>query len=480
MKIALVNVNFRTSGAEQLLGYMTPLPLLLIGGALIKSGYKNIQLFDAANKNYDNDRVAKLIDEGDFNVIFISNMASTASLPLVLDLAFKIKERCRFSKIVIGGVHSTYHYEEIMNDCDYVDFICRGEGESFCVHLVDAISNNSSLSDVPGLVWRDGDGLIIKNNDSDPINLNEYSAGWDLIEDWDCYVSPMTRERAAVVQFSRGCPFSCSFCGQWDFWKVWRHKNLNLFVDEIEYLKNKYNVTCFVLADENPQSNSEIWYSLLEEIKERALGVHLILNLRVSDIIRDKDYLPLYKSAGISMVDLGVESASQKRLDFLNKKTTIDQNKEAISLLRANDIVSIVQTIIGFSDESIEGLEASFRLLESWKPDILHFYHATPFRWTDYGKKIDNNLIIQNDYRYWDYKHQILKLNNISNETLSLFLAKFLFEYHFSSSSFYRLAEMNDRYNQGALINAYFLNYKYNYIEKFKKLTPSQRQKLKT
>ncbi len=52
MKIALVNVNFRTSGAEQLLGYMTPLPLLLIGGALINRGYKHIQLFDAANRNY--------------------------------------------------------------------------------------------------------------------------------------------------------------------------------------------------------------------------------------------------------------------------------------------------------------------------------------------------------------------------------------------------------------------------------------------
>ena len=55
------------------------------------------------------------------------------------------------------------------------------------------------------------------------------------------------------------------------------------------------------------------------------------------------------------MVDLGVESASQNRLDILNKKTTVDQNKEAIALLRANDIVSIVQTIIGFSDETIEG-----------------------------------------------------------------------------------------------------------------------------
>ncbi len=282
-------------------------------------------------------------------------MASTASLPLMLDLAVKIKTKRNVSKIVIGGVHATYHYEEIMNSCDFVDFICRGEGEAFCVNLIDTINNNISLSDVPGLVWRNNDGVIIKNIDSKLIDLNDYSAGWELIEDWDWYVSPMSNERAAVVQFSRGCPFSCSFCGQWDFWKAWRHKNYNRFVDELEYLKNKYNVTCFVFADENPQSNSEIWYSLLEEIKNRNLGIHLILNLRVSDIIRDKNYLPLYKSAGVAMVDLGVESASQNRLDILNKKTTVDQNKEAIALLRANDIVSIVQTIIGFSDETIEG-----------------------------------------------------------------------------------------------------------------------------
>ncbi len=479
MNIALVNVNFRTSGAEQLLGYMTPLPLLLIGGALIEKGYESIRLIDAANRNYDNDHVAKLIDEQGFDIVFISNMASTASLPLMIELAFKIKEKNSTCKIVIGGVHATYHYEEIMNAYDFLDYICIGEGEEFCGNLVDAVDNNTSLSNVPGLVWRNSDGFVVKNNSSKPIDVNDYSAGWELIENWDWYVSPMSKERAAVVQFSRGCPFSCSFCGQWDFWKVWRYKDIVKFVDELQYLKSRFGVTCFVFADENPQSNSEIWYSLLEEISDRDLGIHLILNLRVSDIIRDKDYLPLYKSAGISMIDLGVESASQNRLDVLNKRTTIDQNKEAIALLRANDIVSIVQTIIGFPDETIEGIEASFRLLASWQSDILHFYHVTPFLWTDYGKKMDKNLIVQHDYRYWDYKHQLLKLDNISSETLSLLSAKFLFEYHFSSSSFYRLAEMNDAYNQNALINAYFLNYRYNYIDKFKRLTVSQRQKLK-
>ncbi len=70
-------------------------------------------------------------------------------------------------------------------------------------------------------------------------------------EDWDKYQA-FGLGRAAVVQFSRGCPHTCTYCGQWMFWKRWRYRDKIAFVDELERLHREHQVNFFWLADENP------------------------------------------------------------------------------------------------------------------------------------------------------------------------------------------------------------------------------------
>jgi anaerobic magnesium-protoporphyrin IX monomethyl ester cyclase len=457
MKVGLINVNFRSEGPETLMGYMTPLHLLALGGPLIDAGFTDVTLIDAQNDDLDINETIAIILEQKFEIIFISAMAATAASPLVLSITEGVKAVDADVYIVTGGVHASYEYETMMANCPDLDFIGRGEGEQFAVDLVKCLAEKDDLTKVKSLVWRRNNQIMVNEKASKLPDLDAYRVGWELIEDWSKYRVPMTGELGAVVQFSRGCPFTCTFCGQWDFWVEWRHRSISKFVDDLEMLFHKHGVTYFFFADENPQTLPETWYGLFEEIKARRLEIHMIMNLRVTDIVRDQNQLQLYREAGVVTVDLGVEAAVQDRLEEVNKKTTVNHNARAIQLLRDNGILSIVQTIVGFPDETPERLKLTFERLKEWAPDLLHFYYVTPFPFTTLGSRIVPEDIAEKDLSKWDYRHTIMQLKHMTPVELRKMVKKFTFEYNYNSANFFRILSNPDPYLRQSLINALFL-----------------------
>ena len=73
--------------------------------------------------------------------------------------------------------------------------------------------------------------------------------GWELI-DFARY-SYWSDKRAVVVQFSRGCPHQCSYCGQRFFWRRWRHRDPRKFAAEMARLHREHGVEVINFADQN-------------------------------------------------------------------------------------------------------------------------------------------------------------------------------------------------------------------------------------
>lgn len=116
MKIGLINVNFRSEGPETLMGYMTPLHLLALGGPLIDAGFTDTALIDAQNDDLDlKETIAAILDQK-FEIVFISAMAATAASPLVLSVMRGVKAINPNVYLVTGGVHASYEYETMMRD----------------------------------------------------------------------------------------------------------------------------------------------------------------------------------------------------------------------------------------------------------------------------------------------------------------------------------------------------------------------------
>ena len=77
--------------------------------------------------------------------------------------------------------------------------------------------------------------------------------------------------RVAIPNFARGCPFTCSFCSQWKFWRDYRVRDPKKVVDEIETLVRDHEVGFFILADEEPTIHRKKFIAFCEELIERNL-----------------------------------------------------------------------------------------------------------------------------------------------------------------------------------------------------------------
>ena len=237
-------------------------------------------------------------------------------------------------------------------------------------------------------------------------NLDAYRVGWEMID--HSRYSYWGDRRAVVVQFSRGCPHSCSYCGQHGFWTHWRHRDPRKFASELAWLYRTHRVEVINFADENPTASKQIWRAFLEALIAENVPLTLVGSTRADDIVRDADILHLYKQAGVARFLLGIESYDEETLRKIRKGGTMAKDREAIRLLRQHDILSMATYVVGFEEETYRDYWRGLKRLLSYDPDQIQMLYVTPHRWTPYFRMAAERQVIQTDQRKWDYKHQVL------------------------------------------------------------------------
>ena len=309
-----------------------------------------------------------------------------------------------------------------------IDFIVRGEGEETVVRLLAALERRQALEKVPGIVFRAGTSRLqgdrrgsqfpaSKSGRLPPASvipdLDAYRVGWELI-DHRRYTYWGNR-RAVVVQFSRGCPHLCNYCGQREFWRTWRHRDPVKFAAELARLHREHGVEVINFADENPTASRAAWQTFLEALIADNVPLILVGSTRASDIVRDADILHLYKRAGVARFLLGIESTDESTLQAIRKGSTQAIDREAIRLLRKHRIISMTAWVAGFAQETDRDYWRTLRQIVAYDPDQIQALYATPHRWTPFARQEANRRVIQTDLSRWDYKHQVLESKNVPN-----------------------------------------------------------------
>ncbi|MBR3371405.1 MAG: magnesium-protoporphyrin IX monomethyl ester anaerobic oxidative cyclase [Rhodobacteraceae bacterium] len=447
MRIVFVHPNYHSGGAE-IAGNWPPAWVAYLTGSLRAAGFDDIHFIDAMTNHIDNDTLRARLAELKPDVV--GTTAITPAIYMAEEVLRIAQDVAPQAVRVLGGIHATFMYRQVLSEAPWIDVIVRGEGEEIVVNLMQAIEQGRWPADrrkIHGLAFTEGTEIVATQAASTVKNLDGIKPDWSILE-WDKYIYVPLNRRVAIPNMARGCPFTCSFCSQWKFWRDYRVRDPIKVVDEIEDLVENHGVGFFILADEEPTINRRKFVEFCEELIRRDLPdrVQWGINTRVTDIMRDRELLALYRKAGLVHVSLGTEAAAQLKLDQFNKETTVAENKEAIRLLREADIFVEAQFIVGLDNETPETLEETYQMAWDWQPDLANWAMYTPWPFTPLFQELRDQVEVF-DYSKYNFVTPIMKpaamtrgelLDGVMKNYRRFYMKKALFHYPWRGTGYRR------------------------------------------
>jgi len=449
MQIVLIHPNYHSGGAE-IAGNWPPAWVAYLAGPLKAAGFTDIHFIDAMTNDLSDAALAAELAKYQPDIVGATSITpSIYKAERALEIAREVHPG---TVTVLGGVHATFMFKQVLSEAPWIDAIVRGEGEEIFLDFVRAVDEGRWPEDrkaIKGLAYcDDATGEIVATQAAPTVkDLDGLTPDWTLL-DWEKYIYIPLGTRVAIPNMARGCPFTCSFCSQWKFWRDYRVRNPIAVVDEIEDLVENHGVGFFILADEEPTINRKKFIQFCEELIARDLPrrVQWGINTRVTDIMRDVEYLPLYRKAGLVHVSLGTEAAAQMKLDRFNKETKVEQNKEAIRLLREADIFTEAQFIVGLDNETPETLEETYRFARDWNPDLANWSMYTPWPFSPLFQELGDKVEVF-DFEKYNFVTPIMKPAAMDRATLldrvmanyrRFYMIKALFHYPWRGTGYRR------------------------------------------
>ncbi len=315
--------------------------------------------------------------------------------------------------IVKGAPFLTYNTNTIYEN-PFIDYVIIGEAEFTLKEILEGVPDNEIL----GSCYRENFQPI--KNEKRPFieNLDELPFPARHLVDNSIYRRPDNGKVQAVVKVARGCPFHCFFClatpvsGA----KVRKRSPENI-VAELKECVEKYNIRNFLFWSDIFNLDREWTLELCKKIIESGLKITWSSNTR-ADTMDDEMAKMMYKS-GCRLVSIGVESGSQKMLDKIGKKITLDNIRNTVKILKKNKIKIYNYFVIGLPWETEETVEETIKFAIELDSNFISFYTATPLPGTKYfayamlNKLVEGNL----DFRS-AYYEPVVRSESLSKERI--------------------------------------------------------------
>ncbi len=280
-------------------------------------------------------------------------------------IAEAVGERIPGVAVVGGGPHADYFGRHILDYTSAIDLLVKGEGELVFPRLVDHLEAGEDWTDLPGLVWRDGNGIQINANEAieclDELPLPVY--------DPEVYPALADDEKIkiAVVDESRGCPNRCAFCihpiksgGRWAL------KSSERVLDEMRRIGHALDTRYFVYSGSN--TSARVAISIAEGIVRQGLDVRYGCFGHIRGI--EKADFELLRRSGCEAIFYGLESACPRILrEGFNKPLDLVKAERVIRQTRDAGICAITSVIFPAPFEDEQSRRETLAFLDRVRPD---------------------------------------------------------------------------------------------------------------
>jgi radical SAM superfamily enzyme YgiQ (UPF0313 family) len=323
-----------------------------------------------------------------------------------MKLAHEIKKNKDIT-IIMGNVHATLMPQDFIFKNSPVDYVVIGEGELTASELIKNLESGKELSDTKGLAYlKDGkyfqtekralidDLSILPRPCYEKINMDFYLTPTKSIIR-NLYLSAVT------LHTGRGCAYKCEFCAANTVWnqnvgKCVRYRPIDNVIDEIEYLKNTYDIDAFYILDDTFTLHKERVYEFCAKLKSKKLDLIWGAETRVNLI--DEKMVRTMKDAGCIQLDFGVESGSQKMLDKIKKGQTVEDIKNAFEICRKNGVRTFANMLANLPGESEDDLLKSEKIMDEIKATRYSVGITTPYPGTPIYQKYTDPKLSRDEY----------------------------------------------------------------------------------
>ena len=354
-----------------------PLGLAYIASYLRENARCRIKILDALTLGCTPEDVRREIRAFGPDIVGI-NVMSTPAIYDAYSYAGIAKELDPKTFVMLGGQHVTFAHRETLEECPHIDAVVRGEGEATALDIVRRLSNGGKLKGCLGITYRQ-EGSIVENPprplicDLDTIPHPAY----DLLP-MDKYF--MGKHRFAAIITSRGCPFGCTFCSSSRLvGRRYRARSAENVVGELELLVNKYQVSEIEFLDDLFTMDPGRVRRITELIRKRALKLTWTCSSRADLVTRFPRMVRWLKRAGCHTVYIGAEAGTQKSLDRIKKGITLEQVKNAVRILKRENLNVLASFVLGIPGETKKDMEKTIQFAKKLGSDFAQFTICTPF-----------------------------------------------------------------------------------------------------
>lgn len=350
---------------------------ILISHLLKKEAYENVDIIGFSTEREFNDIAALLL------------------------IAKKLKQNVN-AKIIIGGFEAGDFPVSLFKLGGLFDFGILEDGEIPLYKFLQFQEKEININEVPNLIYKDNgeilftgtpgyltpEDFVIPDFDGFPMDLYK-SSGFTGDCRRDILILP--------IQFIRGCRFSCPFCKESVF------KGLKMYppgkvAEGITYLKNKYSTDYFIFLNNELNPTDEYARNLAEEMIKQNLQVYWSDSLHFFNF--DKQLISLLKKAGAVRLIWGLESGSQRMLDYIDKRIDLQSVPKVLEFSKELGVWNGLEIIAGMPYEQEEDIRLTMEFIKTHGKyvDTIYLNHFCFYNNSRFGKQCRQfKLAVYND-----------------------------------------------------------------------------------
>jgi magnesium-protoporphyrin IX monomethyl ester (oxidative) cyclase len=370
---------------------LEPLGLECVAAAARLAGHEvriiDLQIFKQADFEHELDSFHP--DAVGFGLNYLPNV------PEAIDLAHLTKQKLKDCFVFAGGHSVSFITEEVLAQADgALDAIVKGEGETTVPAM---LAKAPHVDGIPGVVTQRGAGPRVGMQ----ADINAIRPARDLTRRRRKYFIGEL-DPCASIEFSRGCPWDCSFCSAWTFYgRSYRQADPAVVAEEMSQIREP---NAFIV-DDVAFIHPEHGMAIADELEKRNVRKRYYLETRCDVLIRNQEVFARWSKMGLCYMFLGLESLDAEQLQKFRKRITPNQNFEALDIARKLKIEVAINLI---TDPSWS--KGDFQRAQEWAtsvPEVVHPTVATPYPGTELFRE-ESRELTSTDYRLYDIQHAVL------------------------------------------------------------------------